>query len=108
MEAIIQWTRTAINRHPVFTKSSALLAVLILVMAAYVLFCRPYQLQWGATAIEIARFMPGDEINPNPSFRATRAITIDIQGGRGRNGPFGPPPAQIPASGTTALGSYLR
>jgi hypothetical protein len=26
---------------------------------------------------------------------------------RGRDGPFGPPPAQIPASGTTALGSYL-
>jgi putative transposase len=27
--------------------------------------------------------------------------------GRGRNHPFGWPPAQIPASGTTALGSYL-
>jgi hypothetical protein len=28
--------------------------------------------------------------------------------GRGRDGPCEPPPAQIPASGTTALGSYLR
>ena len=28
-------------------------------------------------------------------------------GGRGRDGPYGPPPAQIPTSGTTALGSYL-
>ena len=27
---------------------------------------------------------------------------------RGRDDPFGSPPAQIPASGTTALGSYLR
>ena len=27
--------------------------------------------------------------------------------GRGRDHPFGWPPAQIPASGTTALGSYL-
>jgi len=26
---------------------------------------------------------------------------------RGRDGPYGPPPAQIPASGTTALGSCL-
>ena len=26
---------------------------------------------------------------------------------RGRDCPFGQPPAQIPASGTTALGSYL-
>ena len=30
--------------------------------------------------------------------------TVNI---RGRNGPYGPPPAQIPASGTTAPGSYL-
>ena len=30
------------------------------------------------------------------------------QQGRGRDDPFGSPPAQIPASGTTALGSYLR
>ena len=27
---------------------------------------------------------------------------------RGRNGPYGPPPAQIPASGITAPGSYLE
>ena len=27
--------------------------------------------------------------------------------GRGRDGPYGPPPAQIPACGTTALGSCL-
>ena len=33
---------------------------------------------------------------------------MGAMGGRGRNGAFGPPPAQIPASGTTALGSYLR
>jgi hypothetical protein len=26
---------------------------------------------------------------------------------RGRDGDFSPPPAQIPASGTTALGSHL-
>ena len=32
-----------------------------------------------------------------------------LSGGHsGRNGPFGPPPAQIPACGTTALGSCLE
>ena len=96
---IIQRTRATINEHPVLKKSSALLTVLILVMAAYGLFCRPHELQWGATAVEIARSMPGDELNPNPSFLATRAITIDgspeeiwpwlIQMGYGRAGYYG-------------------
>jgi len=99
MEAIIQWTRATINKHPVFTKASALLTVLILVTATYVLFCRPYQLRWGATAVEIASSVPGDELNRNPSFRATRAITIEgtpeeiwpwlIQMGFGRAGYYG-------------------
>ncbi len=34
--------------------------------------------------------------------------TSGFTGRRGRDDPFGSPPAQIPASGTTALGSYLR
>jgi hypothetical protein len=35
--------------------------------------------------------------------------TFDLRrrSGRGRDGPHGPPPAQIPAGGITALGSYL-
>jgi hypothetical protein len=86
-------------KHPILMKSLAVSTVLILVMAAYVFVLRPYQLNWGATAAEIARIIPGDELNPNPSFLSTRAITIDgtpeeiwpwlIQMGYGRAGYYG-------------------
>src|SRR5215204_7695762 len=48
-----------------------------LVMTAYLRWARPYQLRWGATDEEVQRPMPGDELNPNPKFLATRAITIE-------------------------------
>jgi hypothetical protein len=57
-------------------KLFANLALISLVMAFYFLWARPYQLRWGATDEEVSRPMPGDEINPDPSFLATRAITI--------------------------------
>jgi hypothetical protein len=38
---------------------------------------RHWHLRWGATDDEVHASMPGDEIVPNPSFNATRAITID-------------------------------
>lgn len=38
---------------------------------------RRWHLRWGATDDEVRGSMPGDEIVPNPSFNATRAITID-------------------------------
>jgi hypothetical protein len=37
---------------------------------------RHWHLRWGATDAEVAAAMPGDELVPNPSFSATRAITI--------------------------------
>jgi hypothetical protein len=37
---------------------------------------RHWHLQWGATNAEVASEMPGDELVPEPSFNATRAITI--------------------------------
>jgi hypothetical protein len=46
------------------------------------LFAPPYRrrhLRWGASAAEVARAMPGDELVPEPSFNATRAISIDAQ-----------------------------
>lgn len=46
-------------------------------MAFYLFWARPYQLRWGATDVEVKRSMPGDEINPHPTFLATRAITIE-------------------------------
>ena len=38
---------------------------------------RPWHLRWGATSAEVEAPMPGDELVPRTSFRATRAITID-------------------------------
>jgi hypothetical protein len=41
--------------------------------------------------------------------RRARSYTVEVRtcGGRGRDRPYGRPPAQIPACGTTALGSCL-
>jgi hypothetical protein len=57
---------------------------------------RQWHLRWGATDAEVAAAMPGDELLPDTSFNATRAITIDappaavwrwlVQIGRGRAG----------------------
>jgi hypothetical protein len=38
---------------------------------------RPRHPRWGATAEEVNATMPGDELVREPSFNATRAITID-------------------------------
>lgn len=38
---------------------------------------RHWHLRWGATEDEVRGPMPGDEIVPKASFRATRAVTID-------------------------------
>ena len=76
-----------------------MLTVLLFTTSASLVFCRPYQLHWGATDAEIERWMPGDELNLNPSFLATRAITIEgspediwpwlLQMGYGRAGYYG-------------------
>lgn len=58
---------------------TAVLVVVGLLGAAYVLVIRPGQLRWGATDEELARPMPEDGIVANPAFNATRAITIHAQ-----------------------------
>lgn len=78
---------------------AAVLALVCLVTVAYLLWARPYQLRWGATAEEVRRAMPGDSLNPRPTFLATRAITIEntppaiwpwlVQMGYGRAGFYG-------------------
>ena len=53
---------------------------LILFVAAGLLIWfvyRPWALSWGATAAETAGPMPGDAIVANPSWCATRAVTVD-------------------------------
>jgi hypothetical protein len=42
----------------------------------YLRLLRPWQLSWGATADEVGRPLPGDEVVPEPTFDATRASTI--------------------------------
>jgi len=43
---------------------------------AYLTLIRSLQLRWGAIDAEIKRSMPGDDIVHEPSFNATRAVTI--------------------------------
>ena len=85
--------------QPLLARGFAVLTVILLTATAYVYLCHPFQLHWGATAVEIEQSMPGDELNTNPSFLATRAITIDaapvevwpwlLQMGYGRAGFYG-------------------
>jgi hypothetical protein len=67
--------------HTKFSRSFAIrliaaIALPCLLTAIYLLLIRPSHLQWGATAEEVARALPGDGIVPSPNFCATRAITI--------------------------------
>ena len=43
----------------------------------YFVVYRPLQLGWGATSGELARSMPGDSIQADPAFNATRAVSIN-------------------------------
>jgi hypothetical protein len=45
-------------------------------LAAYLRLIRPWQLRWGATDDEVARPLPGDGDVPQPTFNATRAVTV--------------------------------
>ena len=87
------------RRNKLASKLAATAALGCLLAAGYLLLARPYQMQWGATAAEVARPMPGDTLSRNPTFLATRAITIDgtpteiwpwlVQMGYGRAGFYG-------------------
>ena len=51
----------------------ATLVVVVLFSNVY----RPWARTWGTTEEEVLRAMPGDQIVPQPTFEATRAVTID-------------------------------
>ena len=65
---------------------------------AYPLFLRRQCLTWGATAEEVSRKLPGDELLPDAGLVSTRAVTIDappgavwpwlVQMGSGRGGAY--------------------
>ena len=61
--------------NPLLWLPVAAVTVLAVSVGYFRLF-RPWQLRWGATADEIGRPLPGDEVVPEPTFDATRAITI--------------------------------
>lgn len=54
----------------------SVVAFLVILITLYLFLIRPTQLHWGATAQEVDRAMPGDDLVANPTFVATRAITI--------------------------------
>jgi hypothetical protein len=59
--------------------AGAVVAVLLAgtVVGTYVTVVGPWQRRWGATAEEVARTMPGDELLRPQASGTTRAITID-------------------------------
>ena len=61
----------------VLSRVLLLLAALSVLGAVFYLVVRPSYLNWGATAEERSRRLPGDEIVPNAAIGETRAITIN-------------------------------
>jgi len=51
--------------------------LLLVLLVGYLTFLRPWQLRWGASDVELALDLPGDDFICDPSFNATRAITIN-------------------------------
>jgi len=53
--------------------AAAATAALVLILRLY----RPWHLRWGSTDEEVHSQLPGDEVVPDPTFAATRAITVN-------------------------------
>jgi hypothetical protein len=52
-------------------------ATAVLVTAcAYARWMRPWMRRWGATQAELAMALPGDELDPDPRARQTRAVQV--------------------------------
>jgi hypothetical protein len=54
----------------------AVILGLAALVVLYVVVIRPWHMRWGATAEEVRRALPGDELVPRPKARATHGITI--------------------------------
>lgn len=64
-------------RVPTLVKITSYLTVLMVFVIAFFFYIyRPWQLTWGATEEEVNRPMVGDDIVADPTFNATRAVTI--------------------------------
>ena len=78
----VRWARAVrpVRRSARVVKPRGMLPLLstaAFVHLAYSWVLRPWHLEWGATAGEVRRSMPGDELVPHPTLCATRGITID-------------------------------
>jgi hypothetical protein len=65
------------SRKKLIRLALAGLGFLVLVVPVVWFAYRPWALNWGSTAEEIARPMPGDEVLEQPTFSATRAVSIE-------------------------------
>ena len=63
-----------IKKMLVWGATAFCIAILLLIFVY-----RPWAVNWGVTDDEINRSMPGDDIVQNPTFNATRAVTIKAQ-----------------------------
>jgi hypothetical protein len=74
-------TLTGYLARPLSTRAARLLRPLVALGAAapvaYALSVRPWMLHWGATAEEIHKPLPWDELAPERASGTTRAVTID-------------------------------
>ena len=55
----------------------AWIVLILLLTLFYFTWLREYQMNWGATAEDVGRYMVGDELHENPRFDATRAVEIN-------------------------------
>jgi hypothetical protein len=62
----------------IWTKLTVVMLALLAVVMVYILMVRPWLLNWGATAVEQSRALPGDEIVAFPAKTTTRALTIGV------------------------------
>lgn len=63
-----------IKKMLVWGATAFCIAILLLIFVY-----RPWAVNWGVTDDEINRSMPGDNVVQNPTFNATRAVTIKAQ-----------------------------
>jgi hypothetical protein len=52
-------------------------ATVLVILVIYFYFYRPWQVRWGAADDEVKRSMPGDDVITDPSFKATRVVTVN-------------------------------
>lgn len=52
------------------------LTAVVLLVLIFFTFVRPWYYRWGATRLEVASALPGDDLVPRPRMASTRAVTI--------------------------------